>query len=253
MESIKYRHEYRTLQSQERIVVQAIELSIFLKELGAMGVLKDIIDGIDLAVDVNKIAQYIHTLFKVKGKVYIKEIPGGVKYVIFKGYPGKRAIIKGIRYLASSPLEVTIGLASKAKRLTGSVVGISFLVSFGSNIVEHLCRDKFLLEDFLKDTAVSFRNDIITLLAGAAAAQLAASSILAIASTGLVITPIIAGALPLAAGFIVSYYVGELLDDGILEKMISELIQGSENFLKQLIDSLFFDFYLQMEFEKHLY
>jgi len=77
----------------------------------------------------------------LNGKAIIRK-SNGKSYTIFKGYPGKRSVLKGTRYLSSNPklVEMAIGKVGVAKAVVKSSV-IAFVLYVGINIFEHILDD----------------------------------------------------------------------------------------------------------------
>lgn len=86
-------------------------------------------------------AKKIVSSLGLTGRAYIKSLDGR-NYLILKGSPGQRAVLKGTRYLANNPAvaHITVSpkaLASGAARMTGLAV----VAYAGLRIVESVLRD----------------------------------------------------------------------------------------------------------------
>ncbi len=83
------------------------------------------------------------------GKVVIKKV-GGKTYVILKGYPGKRTILRGTRYLATHPKVVRLAIGPKglARSVKGGAVLTAVLFT-GVSVLEYILRDSMTLYELL--------------------------------------------------------------------------------------------------------
>jgi hypothetical protein len=133
-------------------------------------------------------------------KVRIKQY-GGKKYVIFKGNPATRKVIRGTRYLAKNPkvVRMAIGPRGVAKSVKGGFV-ITAVLCVGIEVFDYVIRDTATLHE-LFGTITSDLIQIGISSIAAAAAGLAVGSTLILGST--VAAPLIAAiAVGLATGWI---------------------------------------------------
>ncbi|SIQ57781.1 hypothetical protein [Marinobacterium stanieri] len=153
-------------------------------------------------------------------KVEIRTYSNGKKYVIFKGYPGERKILKGTKYLVNNPDVVRLAIGPKGiveSAKSGFV--ISFILSSGLEVFDYLIQDGYTLSRLLG----TLSSDLIKIgLASiaAAAAGLVAGSIAIIGSTA---------AVPLIAAIAVGIITGSALE--IIDRRLGAtkaLIKGYE-------------------------
>lgn len=122
----------------------------------------------------------------LRGKVYYKTV-NGKTYVILKGNPAQRAVLKGTRYLNTNPQITQLGLAKvNVKSVFVKGFKISFLVYGALKAIE-------AVEIILNDD--EFKPSFFT-EAGTAIPKIAVSSLFTAAAAGIVATT----ALPVAIG-----------------------------------------------------
>jgi hypothetical protein len=114
-------------------------------------------------------------------KVRIKQY-GGKQYVIFKGNPGARKVIRGTRYLATNPKVVRMAVGPKgvAKSVRGGFV-ITAVLCVGIEVFDYFIRDTATLHELL-GTVTSDLIQIGLSSIAAAAAGLAAGSAVVLGS-----------------------------------------------------------------------
>lgn len=128
---------------------------------------------------------------------------GQKTYIIFKGYPGQRKILRGTRYLATNPKVVRLAIGPKGvlKSVRGGAVLTAVLFT-GINILEYLFRDSVALHTLLG----TLSSDLVKIGLASVCAALAG---LAVGSATIVAG--VAGA-PLFAAIAVGVLVGFTLD-----------------------------------------
>lgn len=99
-------------------------------------------------------------------KVLLKRY-AGKDYVIFKGYPGKREVLKGTRYLAENPKVVRFAIGPKgiAKSARGGFA-ITFVLSSGIEILDYVLRDNACLAELLGTISGDFIKIGLSSVAG---------------------------------------------------------------------------------------
>ena len=87
--------------------------------------------------------------FGFQGKVLLKSHNNKL-YVILKGYPGKRALLTGTRYLASNPQVVRMAVGPKGvmKTVKGGFV-LTMVLSVGIEVVDYILSDNRALHNLL--------------------------------------------------------------------------------------------------------
>jgi hypothetical protein len=179
----------------EQALVYLIELDNRIAE--AAGV--DVISLAAAGIDAYGVAQIKNTL-GLSGRAYIKSY-NGKQYLILKGNPGQRPVLRGTRYLVSNPkvAHITVG-AKSIGRGVARVTGIAFIAYTTLNIVEHvMASDDPRLSALLGNLAADMTKFFIAAGAGYLTA-------LAVGS----VTTVVAG--PLVAAIFVGVATGIVLD-----------------------------------------
>lgn len=136
-------------------------------------------------------------------KIEIRKYSNGKKYIIFKGYPGDRKILKGTKYLINNPEVVRLAVGPKGIiKSAKSGFAISFILACGLEVFEYLIQDSYTLSRLLG----TLSSDLVKIgLASIAAAAtgLVAGSIAIIGSTA---------AVPLIAAIAVGVITGMVLE-----------------------------------------
>lgn len=111
--------------------------------------------------------------------VQIKTYANGKRYVIFKGYAGKREIFQGVRYLASNPKIVRMAIGPKgiAKSIKGGFV-LTFVLFSGIEVIDYILSDKATLSHLLGTLTTDFFKIGISSVAAALAATMAGGAII---------------------------------------------------------------------------
>jgi hypothetical protein len=107
-------------------------------------------------------------------KVKVKTYANGKSYVLFKGYPGSRQVLRGTKYLVDNPKVVRMAIGPKgiAKSIKSGVV-LTFVLSVGIEVIDYVLNDKATLSNFLGTVS----TDIIKIGISAVAASLAATAV----------------------------------------------------------------------------
>jgi type VI secretion system secreted protein VgrG len=180
------------------------------------------------------------------GKFYVKTVKG-VKYIIFKGSPGARKYLKGVRYRADNPQLKLLNLVAKPgetdpsgfmKRLTGKAVEIGkdsrlgFMLIGGEDILQYYAKpqNKRHFSDLVAALGLDTGNYVVssiiaevglgTLIVAFAPVEVAVFSAVVVAFLGLVI-----------AGTI-NWVFDEIEDELGIRKEVHELTSECERFLK---------------------
>ncbi|MCG7630475.1 hypothetical protein MHM88_21950 [Epibacterium sp. MM17-32] len=189
----------------------------------------DLVTAATAGIDAAGAAKLVRTL-GLSGRAYIKHV-NGKDYVIIKGYPGQRAVLRGTRYLASNPKVAKLVLGAKslgqgAARMTGIAV-----VAFAAlRVVEHVLSDN---DPRLTQLLGTIAADVGKFAVAAGAGFLAGAAVGAL-------TTIAAG--PVVAAIIVGIGVSILLDRvdrkfGLTETLvraIEDTVDSFENPLRVL-------------------
>ncbi len=141
--------------------------------------------------------------FGIKPKKVVVKNYAGKQYIIFKGYPGARKVLRGTRYLADNPKVVRMAVGPKGviKSVKSGFV-ITVVLSVGIEIYDHFINDATTLSEFL-GTVTSDLVKIGLSSIAAAAAGLAVGSAAVIGSIA---------AAPLIAAIAVGVVTGLLLN-----------------------------------------
>lgn len=176
----------------------------------------DLVSASAAAIDSAGVVAMVKEL-GLSGRAYIKNV-NGKAYLILKGAPGQRAVLKGTRYLASNPKVSHIAISSKALARSAAKMNILAVVAYaGLRVVEALLKDG---EDVnLVALLGTIASDVIKFSISAAAGFLAGAAIGAI-------TTVAAG--PMIAAVLVGLAAGIVLDRldrhfGLTEKLIKAL------------------------------
>lgn len=128
------------------------------------------------AIDAKSAAAIIKEFGVETNKVILKRY-AGKDYVIFKGRPGNRNVLKGTRYLATNPKVVRFaigpkGIASSAK--TG--FAITFVIATGIEILDYVLRDNASLAELLGTVSADFVKIGLSSVAGLVAGMTVGSA-----------------------------------------------------------------------------
>ncbi|MDD7972871.1 hypothetical protein [Roseinatronobacter alkalisoli] len=192
----------------EQALVYVVELDRRIAEETGL----DMVSLASAGVDAYGVAQVKNSL-GLSGRAYVKT-HAGKQYLILKGNPRQRPVLRGTRYLASNPqvAHITVGARSIA-RAAGRVTGIVFVAYTALNVVEHLMTsDDPRLSSLLGNIAADMIKFFVAAGAGVLAGILVGT-----------LTTVVAG--PLVAAIFVGVASGILLDRldrqyGLTEKLI---------------------------------
>jgi hypothetical protein len=155
------------------------------------------------------------------GRAYVKTV-GTKSYLILKGVPGQRAVLRGTRYLTTNPqvAHITISpkaLASGAARMTG----VAVIAYAGLRVVEAILSDK---DERMISILGTIASDVAKFAIASGAGFLAAAAVGAI-------TTIAAG--PLIAAVFVGLATGVALDRidrefGLTDKIVLALEKAAD-------------------------
>lgn len=167
--------------------------------------------------------------FKGLGEYYIQSY-AGKQYVIFKGWPAGRSVIRGTRYLADNPTVVSMGIGRLGvKDAAKAGARLTFVLIGAYRVLQYLLDDKFTLTqlvgtlttDILKISA----SGVVGAMLGAGAAAMGGATVVG----------------PLAVAIIAGGFTSLLLDglDSRLQ-LTDRLCWQLENLLRELgrIDTL---------------
>ncbi len=148
------------------------------------------------AIDAKSVAAIIRDFGIQPNKVILKRY-AGKDYVIFKGRPGDRKVLKGTGYLASNPKVVRFAIGPKG--VANSVKGgfaITIVISTGIEVLDYVLRDNASLAhllgtvsgDFIKIGLSAVAGLIAGMAVGSAAllGSVAAAPLIAAVAVGLV-------------------------------------------------------------------
>ncbi|KZK79066.1 hypothetical protein PsAD13_05182 [Pseudovibrio sp. Ad13] len=152
-----------------------------------------------------------HQLLKeigIKGRYYTK-IANGKTYVIFKGYPAVREVLKGTRYLSSSPKVVAFGIGPEAIRAGGRANAIIMITCYVAlDVMQFIMSDTQLYSELFANIIVDVAIGAVAIGAGMAAA--AAGALLAGAITTVAIPALAITAGAIVVGMAVGMALGQL-------------------------------------------
>lgn len=129
--------------------VHIIEWSELLKEWeGRKNIVKTGVNYVSPIMD-SVTAVNILKEFGMTGKVVIKEYSGKA-YIILKGHPGNRKILRGTRYLVSNPKIVRMAVGPKGilKSVKGGFV-LTVVLCTAVNVFDYFIRDEAMLSELL--------------------------------------------------------------------------------------------------------
>lgn len=197
----------------EQALVYVVELDNRMAE--EIGV--DLVSIAAAGIDAYGVIQIKNSL-GLAGRAYVKT-QGGKQYLILKGNPRQRPVLRGTRYLASNPkvAHITVGAKSIARGVA-RVTGIAFIAYTTLNVVEHLMSSD---DPRLSSLLGSIAGDMAKFFIAAGVGYLAA---LAVGS----VTTVVAG--PLVAAIFVGVATGIVLDRldrefGLTEKLVLAIEQ----------------------------
>lgn len=148
--------------------------------------------------------------FGLRGKAYPKTIRGK-PYMIFKGRAGLRRIFTGTKYGAGNSKVLSYGIGKAGLSRSIKVGGIFSLVFVNAwNVVEHFVDGQ---DKTLTDLGVNISSDSTKIVLSAVVGGFVGAVAVTMGA------PIV---VPLAAGFVVSVVVGELLDAADAKWQITE-------------------------------
>lgn len=197
----------------EQALVYVVELDNRIAE--ETGV--DLVSLATAGIDAYGVVQIKNSL-GLTGRAYVKT-QAGKQYLILKGNPRHRPVLRGTRYLSSNPrvAHITVG-AKSIGRGVARVTGIAFIAYTTLNVIEHLmASDDPRLSSLLGNLAADMAKFFIAAGAGYLAA-------LAVGT----VTTVVAG--PLVAAIFVGVATGIVLDRldrkyGLTEKLVLALEQ----------------------------
>ena len=214
----QHRLEDGTRVTVEEAVVYVIEISDELAKATGLDLNSSVAATVDSVAAVKVVQQ-----LGMKGSAYIST-RNGTKYLILRGYPGKRPHLPGTRYLKSNPkvAHITTG-AKDFLRAAGRITGIALVAYTGLRIAQELMvHDEVNLARLFGTVA----SDLAKFAASAGAGALAGIAL------GAVVTGI-AG--PMIFAITVSIGVSIVLDRvdrhfGITDSLIAELESYAQSF-----------------------
>jgi hypothetical protein len=181
------------------------------------------------------------------GKFYVKTVKG-VKYIIFKGSPGARKYLKGIRYRADNPQLKLLNMVAKPgetnpsgfmKRLTGKAAEIGkdsrlgFMLIGGEDILQYYAKpqNKRHFSDLVAALGLDTSNYIVSsILAGAIVGGIVALA----AIVGMeVMGAVTIAFLGLAFAGWVNVQLDELEEETGIKTFIDSMAAKCEDFLKE--------------------
>lgn len=111
--------------------------------------------------------------------VQIKTMADAKRYVIFKGYPGKRDVFKGVRYLTSNPKIVRMAIGPKdiAKSIKGGFV-LTFVLFSGIEVIDYISNNNATMHSLLGTLTTDFFKIGISSVATALAATIAGGTVI---------------------------------------------------------------------------
>jgi hypothetical protein len=169
-----------------------------------------------LGTDLYNLGRTINALGVAGTRISVKEYKGK-PYLIFKGKPGLRNVIKGTRYLAANPQIVQLGLGMKGlKHVAKGGFILGMVVSSGVEIADFFYKDEKTMYDLVGGIGVE------AVKAGLGALAAVAAGALAITVTSVAIAPLIAAA---AAAFYVGIKLSDLDNEHQIKKKVSEALK----------------------------
>jgi hypothetical protein len=140
----------------------------------------------------------------------------GKPYLIFKGKPGLRNVIKGTRYLAANPRIVQLGLGMNGlKHVAKGGFILGMVVSSGIEITDFFYKDEKTMYDLVGAIGVEAVKGGLAALAG-----LVAGAVVSI--TGIAVLPLIGFAV---ATFAVGWYLNDLDNTYQIKKKVSAALK----------------------------
>jgi len=224
--------------------VKANSQSTLFDPVNAVQVTKKILPyGLFIYDDVPDIIKICNEL-GFKGRIIDKKVNGKL-YIIIKGFPGKRNILTGTKYLASNTKIVKMALGSiELKKRIKSGGMLTFALTVSLDILEAVLDDESTMESLIGTIASDLiKIGIGSIIAGAAGLGVGA------------VTTIACGPLVVAIG--VGFAVGWALDSiDDHYNLTDKLIQALEDFsadLSEKYESIEHDLSRQMhEFERQI-
>ena len=183
--------------------VQVLSVDDLIKEWEAQkSTIKTIASYYSAAMDANTARKLLQE-FGIRSQQVVIKTYNGKRYVIFKGYPGLRKILKGTRYLQNNPKVVRMAIGPKGiiKSAKGGFV-ITVVLSVGIEVFDYMIRDEATLSTLFGTVTADVVKIGLSSIAGAVAG-LAVGSAAVIGS--------VAGA-PLIAAIAVGIATGLVLD-----------------------------------------
>lgn len=118
------------------------------------------------SLDVNTLRKVIRDL-GFTGRAYTKLV-NGKKYIIFKGRPGLRKIFTGTRYLSNNAKVVDM-IIGKQGVIKSAIQGarLTIFLTVPLIVLQHVLKDRFLMEELLADLGVSLIKVGISSIVGA--------------------------------------------------------------------------------------
>lgn len=167
----------------------------------------------------------------ISGQAILKNVDNK-SYVILKGYPGKRSVLTGTRYLSSNPKIIKMAIGTKAVNhsiLKGSLVTLAITIPL--SVVDVCMKDEFSMGRLIGTVA----SDITKVLISSGVAGIAAMAVGAV-------TTIAAG--PLIAAIFVGVAVGMALESldqryGITDKLIEAIEKEMSSFYDRTVGEFY--------------
>ncbi|WP_170107500.1 hypothetical protein [Photobacterium indicum] len=161
----------------------------------------------------------LHKLVKdlgFTGRAYEKMV-NGKKYVIFKGKPGQRKIFTGTRYLSTNAKVVDMIVGQRGIK-TSAIQGarLTIFLTVPLIVLQHVLKDRFLLNDLVADLSVSLIKIGISSIVGAVFAT-GVSAITTIAAA-----PV---ALAIVVGLAASYALDRLDKEYRITEKLAKLLE----------------------------
>jgi hypothetical protein len=131
-------------------VVQIVSLELLEKEyLNLKGAGKTLAGYVSPIKDASVALKVLNAFGLSASKVMIKQY-AGKQYVIFKGYPGQRSLLRGTKYLVSNPKVVRLAIGPKGivKSVKGGFV-LTVVLSVGIEVFDYFMRDTASLSHML--------------------------------------------------------------------------------------------------------
>jgi hypothetical protein len=168
-----------------------------------------------LGADLYNLGKTLNALGVVGTEISVKEYKGK-PYLIFKGKPGLRNVIKGTRYLAANPRIVQLGLGMNGlKHVAKGGFILGMVVSSGIETTDFFYKDEKTMYDLVGAIGVEAVKGGLAALAG-----LVAGAVVSI--TGIAVLPLIGFAV---ATFAVGWYLNDLDNTYQIKKKVSAALK----------------------------